>query len=267
MGSNDRLKVIAGHLAQPNENGASSPSSCTGTSKDAKGKHPGNRDLLTWNGWGFKDSKFVLNQNNIIKFTGSRYSEGGKSFPNLFDFYAQFFHADPNNTTPSQPLPDSISLPSAEINQPFLTCVKESKMLHTLDPHQRFFHGHGQAFDEIYRLRFETLERMPDIVIWPTCHKDVEEILRLAVEHNVCIIPFGGGTNVSLSLECPVTEKRMIVSLDMSEMNKVLWIDEENSVVHVEAGIIGKELEEQVRNTSCFFFVGSRLPLCAEDVI
>ena len=245
MSGNGRLKVIAGHLAQPNENGAFL-SNCAGTFKEAKSKHPGNRHELTWNGWGFKDSKFVLNQNNIIEFTGSRYSEGEQSFPKLFDWYVANVNGNPDYQTPSQSLPDPSSLPSAQINQPFLTSVKETKMQHTLDPHQRYFHGHGQTFEEIYRLRFEIPERMPDIVIWPTCHKDVEKIVHLAVEHNVCIIPFGGGTNVTCALECPVAEERMIVSIDMSEMNKILWINDENSVVHVEAGIIGKVLEDQV---------------------
>ena len=51
---------------------------------------------------------------------------------------------------------------------------------------------------------------------------------------------------MSSALECPVTEKRMVVSLDMTEMKKILWVDEENLVAHIEAGIIGQELERQV---------------------
>ena len=49
-------------------------------------------------------------------------------------------------------------------------------------------------------------------------HSDVEKIILLAVKHNVCVIPFGGGTNVSGALECPVDEKRTIASLDMTQM-------------------------------------------------
>jgi alkyldihydroxyacetonephosphate synthase len=35
------------------------------------------------------------------------------------------------------------------------------------------------------------------------------------------IIPYGGGTSVSHALLCPANEKRMIVSLDMHDMDKV----------------------------------------------
>ena len=38
----------------------------------------------------------------------------------------------------------------------------------------------------------------------------------------MCVIPFGGGTTVTEALECPEEEKRMIVSLDMKEMNRIL---------------------------------------------
>jgi alkyldihydroxyacetonephosphate synthase len=50
------------------------------------------------------------------------------------------------------------------------------------------------------------------------CHDDVVRIVELASLHNVVIIPFGGGTNVTRALECNPQEKRMIVSLDTSQM-------------------------------------------------
>ena len=52
---------------------------------------------------------------------------------------------------------------------------------------------------------------------------------------------------MSGALECPPGEKRPIVSLDMTEMDRILWIDEENLTAHIEAGIIGQDLERQVK--------------------
>ncbi len=59
-------------------------------------------------------------------------------------------------------------------------------------------------------------------------------------------IPYAGGTNVSGALQCPPEEQRPIVSLDMTEMDKILWIDEENLTVCVEAGCVGQDLERRV---------------------
>lgn len=45
---------------------------------------------------------------------------------------------------------------------------------------------------------------------------DVETIVKMACQHNVAIIPYGGGTSVTWALMCPTNEGRMIVSLDTS---------------------------------------------------
>ena len=51
---------------------------------------------------------------------------------------------------------------------------------------------------------------------------------------------------MSGALSCPSNEKRPIVSLDMTEMDKILWIDEENLTAHIEGGIVGQDLERKV---------------------
>lgn len=43
-------------------------------------------------------------------------------------------------------------------------------------------------------------------------------------------------------------EKRMIVSLDMSRMNRIKWVDKINMLACVEAGIIGQDLERELKN-------------------
>jgi FAD/FMN-containing dehydrogenase len=46
----------------------------------------------------------------------------------------------------------------------------------------------------------------------------VKKIVDLAVKCDVVIMPFGGGTSVTCANSCPENEKRMIVSLDTSQM-------------------------------------------------
>lgn len=48
--------------------------------------------------------------------------------------------------------------------------------------------------------------------------EDVETLVRLATKHDIAIIPYGGGTSVTWALLCPKNEKRMIVSLDTSQL-------------------------------------------------
>lgn len=41
---------------------------------------------------------------------------------------------------------------------------------------------------------------------------------------------------MSGALECPENETRMIVSLDMHEMNKIKWVNRQNMTACIEAG-------------------------------
>ena len=72
--------------------------------------------------------------------------------------------------------------------------------------------------------------------------------MELANKHDVVVIPYGGGTNVTNALMMSSKEKRMIVSLDMSRMNKIKWVDKVNMIACIEAGIIGQDLERELKN-------------------
>jgi alkyldihydroxyacetonephosphate synthase len=47
------------------------------------------------------------------------------------------------------------------------------------------------------------------------------------------LVPYGGGTNVTWSLTLPLEEKRMIVSVDVSRMTAIKWVDKENNLACV----------------------------------
>lgn len=108
---------------------------------------------------------------------------------------------------------------------------------------ERLFRAHGQSLHDIWTLRCGQFERIPDLVLWPKSHDDVVEIIKYATKYNVVIIPFGGGTAVSGAVTCPSNEKRAIVSLDTSQMNRLLWLDRENLTACFESGIVGQDLE------------------------
>lgn len=79
------------------------------------------------------------------------------------------------------------------------------------------------------------------------CHEDVVKIVKICAEYQAVCIPFGGGTSVSGAAWCPTTERRTIISLDTTQMNKILWIDKENLIACAQAGIIGQDLERTLR--------------------
>jgi len=58
-------------------------------------------------------------------------------------------------------------------------------------------HSHGATVREIFALRFGRFDRYVDVVIYPISTLQVEKLVELANVHNVVLIPYGGGTNVT----------------------------------------------------------------------
>uniref|UniRef100_A0A8C1C050 Alkylglycerone-phosphate synthase n=1 Tax=Cyprinus carpio carpio TaxID=630221 RepID=A0A8C1C050_CYPCA len=204
--------------------------------------------IMKWNGWGYSDSRFLFNKKGQAEFTGKRYRLSGLILPSLKDWFEGTFGANLQHRSPATPSLNLSAVAPPHLNQPFVEDLKAAGLSVSHDPEDRVFRAHGHCLHEVFALREGRIGRVPDVVVWPSCHNDVEKIVELACKHNVCLIPYGGGTSVSSALECPREETRSIVSLDTSQMNRILWIDEKNLTAHVEAGIIGQDLERQVRH-------------------
>ena len=71
-------------------------------------------------------------------------------------------------------------------------------------------------------------------------------MIKTAKVHNVVLIPFGGGTNVTDALRCRESENRAIISVDMRRMNRILWIDPENMMACIEAGAVGRHIMQSL---------------------
>ncbi|XP_066933176.1 alkyldihydroxyacetonephosphate synthase, peroxisomal-like [Clytia hemisphaerica] len=204
------------------------------------------QEVLKWRGWGYNDSQFDLDKDNVACFKGSRYPAlANETLPKLGPWFEERCDADMNLKTPCRERLNIEDYPSPICNDDFIKAV-EGTGIASFDTEDRVVHGHGQTIFEIFDLRYTKIKRIPDIVMWPQNHDEVVKIVNAATEFDVCIIPFGGGTTVSGAVSCPEDEQRMIVSLDMTDMNKILWFDEENLLAHVEAGIVGQDLEKKL---------------------
>nr|XP_023663309.1 alkyldihydroxyacetonephosphate synthase, peroxisomal-like [Paramormyrops kingsleyae] len=240
-----RLEVISGHLGRQEASGA-----CEGRQADDVHRNavPRRRqDVLKWNGWGFRDSKFLFNKKGLAELTGKRYQLSGTLMPGLKDWFEGTFGANLQHRSPAVPALNPSVVPPPNLHAAFVEALKEATIPCTHEPEDRVFHSHGHCLHEIFALREGKIGRVPDLVVWPGCHADVVRIVELACQHNVCLIPYGGGTSVSSALQCPLEESRCIISVDTSQMNRILWIDEKNLTAHVEAGIIGQDLERLLR--------------------
>jgi alkyldihydroxyacetonephosphate synthase len=195
--------------------------------------------------WGFADTRLEIDERRSVRMTGSRYPLSGHSMPYLIPFVEATLGCPLDTST--QRSESSPVVPPPVLDPALMAAL--GRVLPddrcTTDPVARLAHSHGQlAVGEIDRLLYGGhFARVADVVVEPVSEQEVAAIVAAAAEHDACLVPFGGGTNVSGALLCPEDETRPIVSIDMRRMRRVLTIDRDNNCALVEAGITGAELE------------------------
>lgn len=112
-----------------------------------------------------------------------------------------------------------------------------------VDPMDRVVHAYGKSLRDLVRIRAGDLGRVPDVVVYPGDEAAVVALMNAALDHDLVLVPFGGGSNISGSLEAPRDEVRTVVSVDMGRMCRVLDIDEDANLARVEAGALGPDIE------------------------
>ncbi|MFZ4808171.1 MAG: FAD-binding oxidoreductase [Hyphomicrobiaceae bacterium] len=93
------------------------------------------------------------------------------------------------------------------------------------------------------------INQPPDAVVWVERTEEAAEIVRLAADLRVPLIPFGAGT----SLEGHINAPRGGLSLDFSRMNKVLQVNDRDLDCVVECGVSRKQLNDYLRDMGLFF--------------
>jgi alkyldihydroxyacetonephosphate synthase len=199
--------------------------------------------------WGFADTAFSIDDRGIVKLTGSRYLVSNQDLPSLVPWVKDTMAIDVQPKKKHEYAFPPSAIPSPVKNDAFVT---EARALFddaqlSFDGVTRLRHGHGHTQEEMYAVKYGQLGRIPDLVAYPDNEKQIHALVQLALTHDVCLIPYGGGTNVSEALRCPENEQRMIVSVDMRRMNKILWIDPTNRMACIEAGVVGRHLTEMLR--------------------
>ena len=199
--------------------------------------------------WGYADTRFEFLDGRTVRLSGSRYPLAGSPLPHFVPFVEDMLGV-PIGPEHARELSPPRQAPEAVRNEGFVNALRELAGSECMrdDDRERLVHSHGQlSVDEVYRVMTGHVPgRVVDLVAYPESEAQVAALTRLAVKHDVVLIPYGGGTNVSGALQCPSGESRMIVSVDMRRMNRVLNIDRENSRAEIEAGITGAELEARL---------------------
>ena len=104
----------------------------------------------------------------------------------------------------------------------------------------RAHHGHDESHFP---------DALPDAVVWPHSTDEVVEVVKLCHAHQVPVIPFGVGS----SLEGHILATNGGISIDLSEMNQIVTIHDEDMDAVVQPGVTRKALNAALHGTGLFF--------------
>lgn len=89
----------------------------------------------------------------------------------------------------------------------------------------------------------------PEVVVFCESTEDVADVVKLADQYAVPVIPFGVGS----SLEGHLLAVQGGVSIDLGRMNKIVAVQPEDLTVTVQAGVTRMQLNNEIRHTGLFF--------------
>jgi alkyldihydroxyacetonephosphate synthase len=154
----------------------------------------------------------------------------------------QNFNVDKVDTLAIPQVKD-IELPTSRITIP-----ASLKTFLSDDTHERLNHAYGKSFPDIARALLREFPSPPDLVAFPDTENDLKNIVDWADENCIAVIPYGGGSSVCGGVETSVGEDyKGVISLDLRNLNKVLEIDKDSRSARIQAGILGPDLENTLR--------------------
>jgi alkyldihydroxyacetonephosphate synthase len=186
---------------------------------------------MKWWGWGHEGAEFTHEDK-----------------PALAPFIAAAIGVDVRRKIGAPVRFDQLEIPEAKLPAGLLAALEQavSGPFVSTDQLDRVVHARGKSLRDLIRQRSGDLARVPDVVVRPGSEEEVIGILEAALRADGVVIPFGGGSSISGSLEAPADETRPVISVDLERLDRVLEIDSGSRLARVQAGVFGPHLEEQL---------------------
>jgi alkyldihydroxyacetonephosphate synthase len=157
--------------------------------------------------------------------------------------WANLFSVDGFDPTP-MPTEDGIDLPASRVTIP-----KPLTAFCTDGRYDRLQHSYGRSVHDLARMIHQhDFTNPPDAVAYVRDEADIQAVLDWCGSSDLAAVPFGGGSSVVGGVNPPTDDRyRGTVTIDLGHLNKVLEIDQTSQAARIQAGVLGPDLENQLR--------------------
>lgn len=168
--------------------------------------------------------------------------------PKLAPFVHRHIGVDVSRPSTKPPRFAELELPDPQLPASLREALEQAVTPERLSttPLDRVTHVRGKSLRDLVRQRQGDMPRLPDAVVRPANESEVAAVMRAALDADAVVIPFGGGTSISGSLEPEADEQRPVISVDLGLLDRVEEIDSHSRLARVQAGVLGPQLEEQL---------------------
>jgi alkyldihydroxyacetonephosphate synthase len=138
---------------------------------------------------------------------------------------------------PEAPVPlAEVELPPPRLETPYAS-----------DTWSRAAHAAGRSYMDVLRGMRGDFPHPPDGVATPASEDELRSVLAWCGEHDVAVVPFGGGTSVVGGVDGRVGPGQAgVVAVNLRRLDRVLEVDRVSRAARIQAGATGPRLEEQL---------------------
>ncbi|PXY20080.1 FAD-binding oxidoreductase [Prauserella flavalba] len=112
------------------------------------------------------------------------------------------------------------------------------------DPAERLARSGGLSYLDLLRRRYPSSPpAVPDAVVLPADPAQVQRVLDVCVEHDIGVVPFGGGTSVVGGVTALRGGKDSVLVLDLERLDRLVSVDPVSRVAVLQAGVRGPDAE------------------------
>ncbi|WP_433267962.1 FAD-binding oxidoreductase [Actinosynnema sp. CS-041913] len=112
-----------------------------------------------------------------------------------------------------------------------------------VDRDSRLGRAGGLSYLDLLRQRGDGTLAVPDAVVLPATPEQVVDVLRTCADHDVAVVPFGGGTSVVGGVAALRGDKAAVIALDLVRLDKLVSVDPLSRIAVVQAGVPAPEAE------------------------